>query len=155
MNVHQSKFVTDSRLAPGRSHVTPTALHDAQCRHNAAAELAFLPPLETEDTSRPRTGNRNYTAIFEARVANRSVSRRAPRFPSRFRGCQGLKRIADSIVPFARTTPSKGQLAIVAAAKKHIYKPREIDVRRRPADQTGGSIQKDLCHFHIYIYMVF
>jgi hypothetical protein len=68
-------------------------------------------------------------------------------------GCQGLKRMIDSIVlPFACTTPSKGQLAIVASAKKNIYKPREIDGRRRFADQTGDQFRKIYFFFICFFF---
>lgn len=72
-------------------------------------------------------------------------------------GCQGLKRMADSnVLPLARTTPSKGQLAIVAATEKK--KKKHINCAKSTPSvglqtSTRGSIRKDLFLFYTYIFI--
>lgn len=118
---HQSKFVTDSRFAPGRSHVPP----DSVARHIIAGTMLPQCRRRAGVSSPFRIGkhkpapNRQSELHGDFRGARREPIRLAMRASfSESVGCQGLKRMAESIVPFARTTPSKGQLAIVASAKK-------------------------------------
>lgn len=158
----------DSRPAPGRSHVSPgnvarriiVGTMPPQCCHRAGVSSPFKVGKHKS--------NRQSELHGDFRSARRKPIRLAMRASfSESVGCQGLKRMVDSIVlPFARTTPSKGQLAIVASAK-NIYKPREIDGRRIKQGINSGRfisfsyicfflVMEDLNNYHDFsCYIVY
>lgn len=152
---HQSKFVTDSRLAPGRSHVSPDSVArriiagtmPPQCRRRAGVSSPF-----GIGKHKPAP-NRQSELHGDFRGARREPIRLAMRASfSESVGCQGLKRMADSIVPSACTTPSKGQLAIVASAKKKYINRAKltsgVGLRLKQGDQFNKI-------YFIFIYTVF
>jgi len=116
-----------------------------QCRHRAGVSSPFRIGKHKPAPSRQSELHGDF------RGARRKPIRLAMRaLFSESIGRQGLKRMTDSIVlPFARTTPSKGQLAIVASAKKK-NKPREI-VRHRLAHQ-GINLERFISFSYIWFF---
>ena len=91
-----------------------------QCYHRAGVSSPFR-----VGKHKPAS-NRQSELHGDFRGARREPIRLAMRVSfSESVGCQGLKRMTDSIIlPFACTTPSKGLLAIVASAKKNINRAK-------------------------------